>query len=392
MTYRQIALPSSLAALISLMTFAWYHDWIVIAMPALARSVASHGPQQTSYKNKISLFFPKNGKEQQETKEMLWSDDLTINARALTQTWAALLDEESVVHNKVTVQSAAVTFTNDELIISFDRPPFNKDDALHKKLELLETLLKTVRLHLPTLQKVHFLVNHQPLKDYHLDFSQPWPIQGFSENSALTTTATPLPSQCTIVIDPAGDARHTGRIIDETFERTITLQCAQELKQALEQRNPYARVMLTRMPGETVEPLQNATFANRLQADLFISIHCYQETSVTPRCSLYRFSYNPATDAWYKKDERLHFVPLHLAYQDFAGQSDALINHLQTSLRQSEHHQHYIVEQPRACPCEPLLGVHSPAVCIEMGLAKKDDWQLIIRAIAQEFTKYSLKQ
>ncbi len=39
--------------------------------------------------------------------------------------------------------------------------------------------------------------------------------------------------QFTIMIDPAGDAKHTGRLIGDTLERGISLQCAEQLKTAL---------------------------------------------------------------------------------------------------------------------------------------------------------------
>ena len=35
------------------------------------------------------------------------------------------------------------------------------------------------------------------------------------------------------MIDPSGDAKHTGRVIQDTFERGITLQCAEALKKEL---------------------------------------------------------------------------------------------------------------------------------------------------------------
>lgn len=34
----------------------------------------------------------------------------------------------------------------------------------------------------------------------------------------------------TIMLNPAGDARHTGRRIDDTFERSVTLQYVEKLK------------------------------------------------------------------------------------------------------------------------------------------------------------------
>ena len=41
----------------------------------------------------------------------------------------------------------------------------------------------------------------------------------------------------TIMIDPAGDAKNTGRQIDDTLERAVTLQFAQKLKSEIENKN-----------------------------------------------------------------------------------------------------------------------------------------------------------
>ena len=71
------------------------------------------------------------------------------------------------------------------------------------------------------------------------------------------------------MLDPAGDAQYPGRIIDDSFERGITLQCVEELQRAITRQFPHVRVVLTRFPGETCQPLQNAHFANRLDVDLY---------------------------------------------------------------------------------------------------------------------------
>ena len=66
-----------------------------------------------------------------------------------------------------------------------------------------------------------------------------------------------------IMLDPAGDAQTTGRIIDDNYERGVTLQLCEDIKKQLEAEQPKnTRIVLTRFPGETIDPLQNANFAN----------------------------------------------------------------------------------------------------------------------------------
>ena len=79
------------------------------------------------------------------------------------------------------LQSAAITFDNQELIISFDRPPWNKENSTYEKWMTVEGFLKTIKNIDPSIKKVRFLMNQQPLQDPHLDFTNAWSIGGFEK-------------------------------------------------------------------------------------------------------------------------------------------------------------------------------------------------------------------
>ena len=55
----------------------------------------------------------------------------------------------------------------------------NLNDIIFKKWMMIEGVLKTLRENNITVKDVHFLVQHQPLSDPHLDFSVAWPLHGF---------------------------------------------------------------------------------------------------------------------------------------------------------------------------------------------------------------------
>src|SRR3990172_8684717 len=93
-----------------------------------------------------------------------------------------------------------------------------------------------------------------------------------STNLLLARPHVAQPRAFTIMLDPAGDAKNPGRKLDDSFERGITLQFSETLKQKLESLFPSIRVVLTRLPGETVQLLQNANFANRLDVNFYLSI------------------------------------------------------------------------------------------------------------------------
>ena len=94
-----------------------------------------------------------------------------------------------------------------------------------------------------------------------------------------------------LFLAPAGDAQQPGRPINDTFERNLTLQWAEELKKALEETISSVTVTISRMPGEQTHPLGVAHMANRFNADLVISLHCYQEHRAKSSVYVYHFSY-----------------------------------------------------------------------------------------------------
>lgn len=186
--------------------------------------------------------------------------------------------------------------------------------------------------------------------------------------------------QFTIMLDPAGDAQTTGKIIGNTFERKITLEFAQELKQNLERKNGSLRVVLTRFPGETVQHLQHANFANRLGVDLFIHISFFSSTSKTIHC--FYFCIDPVTDFWHKDTNTLNFIPSCNAH--FASihtslwYTENIINFLQKQYRD-----HITVHAPLGIAYKPLHGILAPAFGIEMSIQTAQDWSLYIQPIAE---------
>lgn len=180
-----------------------------------------------------------------------------------------------------------------------------------------------------------------------------------------------------IMLDPAGDAVHTGRCIDDSFERGLTLQYAQHLKTYLEKTVPAIRVTLTRNPGEVVSDLQNAHFANRMNVDLFLSIHFFKETEVVPRC--YVYTYAQVDDADIQKNNALSFWrydKIHLCNADQTKEyAEIFVKTLQ------QHNKHFSCSACYRFPIKPLVGIKSSAIAIEIGLKSKNDWQQYIEEV-----------
>lgn len=184
---------------------------------------------------------------------------------------------------------------------------------------------------------------------------------------------------CTIMLDPAGDAHNPGRILNDSFERGITWQFAEQLKQLLEERYPALRVILSRNPGEAVQPLQNANFANRLDVDLYLSINFYHEHEPKPTIYLYTFSYG--NDIIPKKTD-LSFCRYDQAYLCNYERTQKWSKLFKKELQSESHAKLFICKGIYKLPFKPLIGIKAPAFAFEAGLKTGDDWQQLIEPIA----------
>lgn len=382
---QKIPIITFCALLSSILTFAWYNNWIILNFPAKT-TPQEHITEHSITKKEVPFFFFKNNAENCEKKELLWSTKTEKNIQLLVQTWLTLLDEEELLAKKSSLQIVSLNQNKTTAFISFDRPPFNDESPTFKKLIAFETLLKTIRTSIPFLKSVQFLTHHQIINDYHLDFSRPWPVDGFLQAKPLIKNDAKKWSHkktVTIMLDPAGDAQNTGRIIGDNFERGITLQYAQKLKKALEELIPYARIILTRFPGETLEPLQNAAFSNRLNADIYISINFYPALNELSRCFIYNLVYDPTTDFWHKKQKRQVFLPYNAAHLNQLNKSCALTNTIYANLKPLQNQGLFALEPIYRFPFKPIIGVQAASFGFEIGLHQKDDWQLFVKPLAQ---------
>ncbi len=182
------------------------------------------------------------------------------------------------------------------------------------------------------------------------------------------------------MLDPAGDAKHTGRKIDNSFERGITLQCAQKLKAKLETYDPAIKVVLTRSAGEVVQPLQHANFANRMAVDLYVSMHCFQDMGIKPKLYIYHFCHR---DNFVNNVSDLAFYTYDHAYLFSHALNQAWAGIMYNTLQQEPYARLFDVSDVISFPYKPLIGIKVPALALELGLKTKTDWQNYIEPIAQ---------
>lgn len=177
MNIKQYALISSLTALVGILLFAYQKEIIILNINS---PLSTHDLAKTSRKKNVSFFYWLNDEWHTEQIQLIFSDTIPTNMQQLVQRWLQLIHEEKIVRKKVQLQTATLNFDQHELLLSFDRFPWNKEHSTYEKWMVIETVLKTIKLAEPSIKRVRFLIDQQPPLDTHLDFTNPWPINGFT--------------------------------------------------------------------------------------------------------------------------------------------------------------------------------------------------------------------
>ncbi len=192
--------------------------------------------------------------------------------------------------------------------------------------------------------------------------------------SCSTLAAAPF----TIMIDPFGDATKTGSCIQDTLARALTLECAETLKQELQATHTGIRVILTRVPGETITPLQNASFANRLGVDLYVSLILHPTEKKQATVSLY-YMLEQQADIHHQHNNSVIY-PYQQAYLQHITTSAKYAQIFYKNFTNKNVQKFFKVIGSKAigCPLAPLLGVQAPALIVDAGIIDKKDWQELI--------------
>lgn len=188
----------------------------------------------------------------------------------------------------------------------------------------------------------------------------------------------------TVFVDAAGDATQGGRIIDNNYESSINFTIAQSLKNALATSHPHLKIVLNRTPLETIAPLQNAQFANKLGVDLYIHI-CSVQSPQTSSITLYQFSSDQKTIL---KKGSLGFFPYDQIYLMHEHQTTEWAHSIKKNLI-DQHHS--TISGVYKMPFKPLVGINAPALAIEVGIQSLDDLDPLIEQLARALSSFLSK-
>ncbi len=356
--------------------YAFHSQIITISFPAYAEYVAV----PTNKKTIVLWWYTQTGKTQEKT-DIIWQDDTVKNIITSISTWIGYLQEEEVLDKRIRLETAALSATGREAYISLSHTLFNPELSIIKKWHLLEGLFLTLKPLFPDLQNVRLFVNGKPLHDEHIDCSKGLPILPFLQT--YKTTSQPIPTQkkvSTIIINPSGDKQRTGRIITREFERKFTRLMAQRIQEILHRTGAF-KVFITHEIGQIEDHEQSASLANRLSADLYIYLNCFEGKELLPEIGFYFSVYNPTTDFWQKKNTHLTLLPIDKAHIKNIVQSFTLCFLLESYFKESMQ-QYIFVNQTYGLPLTQLVGIHTPSCIIECGLQTTEQAEQFAHTIA----------
>ncbi len=158
-------------------------------------------------------------------------------------------------------QRLTLQFYNETLIILLESSYLlHKNDIYNFKYPIV---LKDGKFYLPS----YFLYNLLPII---------FPHDIILNDKNILATPPFDNSIKTIIIDPGHGGKDPGAIgiSGKIFEKDITLKIAKKVKKYLEKELPDVKVVLTRDTDRFVSLQDRTSLANRLQADVFVSIHC----------------------------------------------------------------------------------------------------------------------
>lgn len=173
------------------------------------------------------------------------------------------------------------------------------------------------------------------------------------------------------MIGPAGSTRHPGRIIDGNYERGLTIQLAEQLKTALQEKHPSVAVLILRS-STGQNSLEHATIANRLSVDLYLALMLYEQQEATPHISLFTYATHP-NDRFKKiNGTTLHFLPYDQAHT-LQGHTSA--QWAQRILDELQRTPLFIIpgDTVHTIPLQPLKGICAPHIGIELSVQSATD-------------------
>ncbi|MBD3231204.1 hypothetical protein GF322_00925 [Candidatus Dependentiae bacterium] len=176
-------LPIIICFFIGIIFFIIQKSWIIIQWPFASNleNVKFVVDSATELHKKVKFFYYKDERFLEENVDLLWIENKSENLKHLINNWFVFLREERLVDKPYYLETVAFADDLQTVYLSFNKSFLDQEWSIFKKSNFMESLLKTISYSDLGVKNLIFLVNHQEMEDYHLDFSRCWPIYGFGD-------------------------------------------------------------------------------------------------------------------------------------------------------------------------------------------------------------------
>ncbi|MBP7854611.1 hypothetical protein KAZ82_01600 [Candidatus Babeliales bacterium] len=204
--------------------------------------------------------------------------------------------------------------------------------------------------------------------------------------STLFVLSPIMHSKFTIILDATGDAKHAGRSIGTVFERGLTIQCIQAIKNQIETTHKNIEIITTNDVSNSAHLSASAIFSNRIQPHIYLKLGFYQKLCKPCDWTLYRYSTNKS-DELNQKFNPCIFYEINQAHQMNYNITKLLAEQFLQTLQEPTckiaNYSHGLF----AIPIQPLYGIQAPCLYFEAGLFQADDWQLFVQPLSNAICK-----
>jgi N-acetylmuramoyl-L-alanine amidase len=186
-----------------------------------------------------------------------------------------------------------------------------------------------------------------------------------------------------ILIDPSGSANQPGRLIIENYERAETLKFAEELKKSLDKKYINLKNVVSREPGEQIQPLQISSLCNRMGAKFFLRIGMYHSESEKPSINIYFLQFDPLVDGYNQRTIKSALIPMQQAHFSNFKVTKSFAEKMFKNLSSERFNRYLECSKPIGAPIKDLIGITAPAIYIELGICREDKWNSLIDPIVE---------
>jgi hypothetical protein len=162
--------------------FLIQRNWLIVQLTLGSDDIEEmvrSAKENVVLRKKVRFYYWKDDKMEIESANFIWLNNRSENLKHLVNNWLAFLCEERIINKRVLLDSVAISKDGQSVYFSFDQNPFNREWAIIDKWNFIEGMLQTIRNVDKEVKRLIFLKEGHIIEDDHLDFSQPWPVEGF---------------------------------------------------------------------------------------------------------------------------------------------------------------------------------------------------------------------